>query len=122
MDCFVRRNDRSDASPYTDPKKGEGKDMKNPCVYIMANRRHGTLYVGVTSQLGARVWQHKNGVTQGFTSQYRVHQLVWFEQHETMASAILREKQLKAGSRQRKIDLIEALNPQWLDLYERILG
>jgi len=85
--------------------------MKNPCVYIMASRRHGTLYVGVTSQLGARVWQHKNGVTQGFTSQY-----------ETMASAILREKQLKAGSRQRKIDLIEALNPQWLDLYERILG
>ena len=108
--------------PTLAPKKGEVEDMKNPCVYIMANRRHGTLYVGVTSQLGARVWQHKNGVTQGFTSQYRVHQLVWFEQHETMASAILREKQLKAGSRQRKIDLIEALNPQWLDLYERILG
>ena len=108
--------------PTLTPKKGEVEDMKNPCVYIMASRRHGTLYVGVTSQLGARVWQHKNGVTQGFTSQYRVHQLVWYEQHETMASAILREKQLKAGSRQRKIDLIEALNPQWLDLYERILG
>ena len=95
--------------------------MKLPCVYIMANKRHGTLYVGVTSQLGVRVWQHKNGVTQGFTSKYRVHQLVWYERHEMMDAAILREKQLKAGSRQRKIDLIESFNPQWLDLYEQIL-
>ena len=96
--------------------------MKLPCVYIMANKRHGTLYVGVTSQLGVRVWQHKNGIMKGFTSKYRIHQLVWYERHDAMETAILREKQLKAGSRQRKIDLIEALNPQWLDLYEQILG
>ena len=96
--------------------------MKQPCVYIMSNRRHGTLYVGVTSQLAARVWQHKNGVMQGFTSKYRLYQLVWYERHESMAAAIEREKQLKAGSRQRKIELIEALNPAWEDLYERVLG
>jgi len=95
--------------------------MKQPCVYIMANRRHGTLYVGVTSHLPARVWQHKNGALPGFTSKYRLYLLVGYEPHEHMESAILREKQLKAGSRQRKLDLIESLNPQWQDLYEQIL-
>ena len=95
--------------------------MKHPCVYIMTNRRDGTLYVGVTSQLGARVWQHKTRALPGFTSKYNLHHLVWFERHETMESAILREKQLKAGNRQRKLALIEALNPDWQDLYEQIL-
>jgi len=95
--------------------------MKLPCVYIMTNRREGTLYVGVTSQLGARVWQHKTGALPGFTSEYNLHHLVWFERHETMASAIVREKQLKAGNRQRKLALIEAINPEWQDLYEQIL-
>ena len=95
--------------------------MKLPCVYIMANRPQGTLYVGVTSQLPARVWQHKHKVTGGFTARYGVDRLVWFETHETMVSAIQREKQLKAGSRQKKLALIEALNPGWDDLYWTLL-
>ena len=95
--------------------------MKLPCVYIMANRPQGTLYVGVTSQLPARVWQHKHKVTGGFTARYGVDRLVWFETHETMVSAIQREKQLKAGSRQKKLALIEALNPRWDDLYLTVL-
>ncbi len=95
--------------------------MKQACVYILANRPHGTLYVGVTSDLVARVWQHKNKALDGFTKKYGVHQLVWFEQHATMEAAILREKQLKAGSRVKKIALIEVANPEWKDLYDGIL-
>jgi putative endonuclease len=95
--------------------------MKLPCVYILANRPHGTLYVGVTSSLGARIWQHKNALMDGFTKKYGVHQLVWFECHGTMETAILREKQLKAGSRAKKLALIEAENPEWKDLYDGIL-
>ncbi len=95
--------------------------MKLPCVYIMANRPQGTLYVGVTSQLPTRVWQHKNKVTGGFTSRYGVDRLVWNEAHAEMGAAILREKQLKAGSRQKKLALIEAMNPQWDDLYLTLL-
>ena len=95
--------------------------MKQACVYILANRPHGTLYVGVTSDLVARVWQHKNKALDGFTKKYGVHQLVWFEQHATMEAAILREKQLKAGSRVKKIALIEVVNPEWKDLYDGIL-
>ncbi|AGA32463.1 Excinuclease ABC, C subunit-like protein [Thioalkalivibrio nitratireducens DSM 14787] len=95
--------------------------MKQPCVYMMTNRRNGTLYVGVTSNLVQRVWQHKSGVVEGFTKQYSLHRLAWFEVHETMESAISREKQLKAGNRKRKLRLIEALNPDWRDLYADIL-
>ena len=95
--------------------------MKQACVYILANRPHGTLYVGVTSDLVARVWQHKNKALDGFTKKYGVHQLVWFEQHDTMEAAILQEKQLKAGSRVKKIALIEVANPEWKDLYDGIL-
>ena len=95
--------------------------MKQPHVYILASARNGTLYVGVTSDLVARIWQHKNHVLQGFSSQYGVDQLVWFEAHETMDSAIAREKQLKAGSRARKLALIETTNPDWRDLYDGIL-
>jgi putative endonuclease len=95
--------------------------MKQPCVYIMASARHGTLYVGVTSRLSARVWQHKTGAMVGFTSRYAVHLLVWYEVHEEMLAAIAREKQLKAGSRLKKLQLIENMNPQWRDLYEGIL-
>ncbi|WP_137890910.1 GIY-YIG nuclease family protein [Ramlibacter sp. 2FC] len=94
---------------------------KQPCVYILASRPNGTLYVGVTSQLTAWVWQHRNDVVEGFTRKYGVHTLVWYERHETMEGAILREKQLKAGSRKRKTDLIERMNPRWQDLYEQIL-
>ena len=96
--------------------------MKQPCVYIMASAKRGTLYVGVTSHPIARVWQHKSGVLEGFTQKYQVKQLVWFELHIDMISAITREKQLKAGSRLKKIQLIESLNPEWDDLYGRILG
>lgn len=94
--------------------------MKQPCVYILASRRNGTLYVGVTSNLPARVWQHRNDVVDGFSKKYGVHTLVWYEPHETMESAILREKQLKAGSRARKLALIEAANPQWRDLADEL--
>ena len=95
--------------------------MRQPCVYMLASRRNGTLYVGVTSDLVRRVWQHKSGATGGFTSKYKVHGLVWYERHESMEGAILREKQLKAGSRARKIALIERMNPGWRDLYPDIL-
>ena len=94
--------------------------MKHPCVYILASARKGTLYVGVTSNLPGRVWQHKNDVLEGFTRKYQVHDLVWYEAHDTMESAIGREKQLKAGSRARKIALIEAMNPAWRDLFDDI--
>lgn len=78
-----------------------------PCVYILASKRNGTLYVGVTSDLLKRVWQHRNEVVEGFTKRYDVHMLVWYEVHETMESAILREKELKKWRRQWKIALIE---------------
>jgi putative endonuclease len=88
---------------------------------MMASQLRGTLYVGVTSDLPVRVWQHKNNIFQGFSQRYQVHHLVWFQVSDSMESAILREKQLKAGSRQKKIDLIEATNPCWDDLYSDIL-
>jgi len=91
---------------------------KQPCVYILASRWHGTLYVGVTSELAKRVWQHKNDVLPGFTRRYGVHRLVWYEPHESMVAAIAREKAINAWKRQWKIELIERSNPQWLDLYE----
>jgi predicted GIY-YIG superfamily endonuclease len=94
--------------------------MKQPAVYMMANRRNGTLYTGVTSDLAGRVWQHKNGKV-GFTSRYGCKMLVWYELHGEMIAAIEREKQIKGGSRKRKIALIEALNPEWEDLYEGIV-
>ena len=96
--------------------------MKQAHVYILASARNGTLYVGVTSQLVQRIWQHKNHVLEGFSQRYKVTQLVWFEAHERMEAAILREKKIKSGSRKRKLDLIEAMNPGWRDLYEDILG
>jgi len=95
--------------------------VKLPCVYLMASRRNGTLYIGVTSNLVQRVWQHKHDVVDGFTSQYGVHRLVWFEQHETMASAIARERALKEWRRAWKLVLIEESNPEWRDLYEEIV-
>ena len=91
-----------------------------PCVYLLASRRNGVLYVGVTSNLPQRIWQHRTHVIAGFTSRYRVHRLVWFEQHETMESAILREKAIKEWQRHWKRELIEATNPYWRDLYPEI--
>lgn len=91
--------------------------MKSPCVYILASQQNGTLYIGVTSDLIQRVWQHKNDLTEGFSKKYRVHNLVWYEQHADMYSAITREKQIKEWRRQWKIVLIEKTNPHWDDLY-----
>ena len=88
----------------------------HPCVYILASKRLGTLYVGVTSDLVRRLWQHREGVIPGFTKRHRVHILIWFEQHGTVESAIAREKQLKNWHRPWKVNLIEASNPNWADL------
>jgi putative endonuclease len=93
--------------------------MKNPCVYIIANRRNGTIYTGVTSDLIKRIHQHRTQPT-GFVAKYACKFLVWFEQHATMENAITREKQLKAGSRKAKLTLIESTNPAWRDLYPEI--
>ncbi len=93
---------------------------KQPCVYILANRRNGTLYVGVTSELIKRVWQHKNGLAEGFTKRYAAHCLVWYELHETMKSAIVREKAIKEWKRKWKLELIEKNNPNWLDIYNML--
>jgi putative endonuclease len=90
---------------------------KNPCVYILSSARNGTLYVGVTSDLLKRIWEHKNDVIEGFTKRYSVHTLVWFEKHETMESAIVREKAIKEWKRKWKLALIERQNPEWIDLY-----
>lgn len=95
--------------------------MKQPAVYILASQRNGTLYIGVTSNLVQRVWQHKQDLVEGFTKKYSVHILVYFEQHEDMQSAITREKQLKKWNRAWKLSLIEKQNPQWLDLWQQII-
>jgi putative endonuclease len=95
--------------------------QRQPAVYILASRRNGTLYIGVTSDLLQRVWQHRTGVVPGFTKRYGCKTLVWYELHSTMPDAIAREKQLKGGSRKRKLDLIETANPDWRDLYEELI-
>ena len=94
--------------------------MKQPAVYIMTNRRNGTIYTGVTSDLVQRIWQHKQGI-KGFSARYDCKLLVWYEIHEEMLPAIAREKQIKGGSRRKKLALIEAMNPTWADLYESIV-
>ncbi len=95
--------------------------IKQPAVYILASRKNGTLYVGVTSDLVKRIWEHRNDVVEGFTNRYGVHQLVWYEIHESMDSAIQREKRLKEWKRKWKVQLIENRNPNWEDLYPRII-
>lgn len=95
--------------------------VKQPCVYMLASKRNGTLYIGVTSDLVRRVWQHKDGAVDGFTKQYGIKMLVWFEQHGTMETAILREKQIKEWKRKWKLELIEQENPNWTDLWEEII-
>ena len=94
---------------------------KQPVIYILASQRNGTLYVGVTSNLVKRVWEHKNNLADGFSRRYGVHMLVYYEIVDTMDAAITREKQLKAGSRAKKLQLIESLNPEWNDLYASIV-
>ncbi len=93
---------------------------KEPVVYIMSNKRNGTLYIGVTSDLQKRVWEHKNNVVKGFTEKYKLHLLVYFELHTAMYDAMTREKQLKAWKRIWKLQLIEKQNPHWQDYYATI--
>ena len=95
--------------------------MKHPCVYILASHRNGTLYVGVTSNLAGRIWQHRHDLVADFTQHHGVHTLVWFEPHASMAVAIAREKSIKRWRRQWKLRLIESTNPAWRDLYPDIL-
>ncbi len=94
---------------------------KQPAVYILASKRNGTLYIGVTSDLPKRAWEHKNDVVEGFTKRYSVHRLVYYELHEDMESAIRREKHMKKWNRAWKLELIEKQNPDWRDLWKGIL-
>jgi len=94
---------------------------KQPAVYILASKRNGTLYTGVTSSLIRRIWEHKSDFADGFSRKYAVHLLVYYELYETMDAAITREKQIKAGSRANKLRLIETANPEWSDLYPTII-
>jgi putative endonuclease len=88
---------------------------------MLASKRNGTLYTGVTSDLVKRIWQHREGIVEGFTKQYGIKMLVWFEQHGTMETAILREKQIKEWKRKWKLELIEQENSNWTDLWEEII-
>ena len=94
---------------------------KTYCVYIMASKRNGTLYIGMTSNLPRRVWEHKNNIIKGFTSKYKVYNLVYYEQGTDVYGAIQREKQLKKWNRKWKLELIEKNNPTWKDSYDEIL-
>ena len=94
---------------------------KQAAVYILASRRDGTLYIGVTSNLQKRAWEHKNDLTDGFTKRYGVHRLVYYELLEDMLTAIKREKQLKKWNRAWKVELIEGQNPEWNDLWDGII-
>ena len=95
--------------------------MKQPCVYMVVNRRNGTTYTGVTSNLPRRAFEHRNGLMKGFSSKYGCKILVWYELHATINDAITREKQIKAGSRTKKLALIESLNPDWNDLFDTLV-
>jgi predicted GIY-YIG superfamily endonuclease len=115
LDCFVPRIKSGVLAMAS-----AGGFMKAPCVYMMASERNGTVYTGVTSNLPKRAYQHRNKLVPGFTSHYGCTLLVWYEYYERIEDAIAREKQIKAGSRKRKLELIETVNPQWRDLYEEL--
>ena len=95
---------------------------KQPAVYILASKRNGTLYIGVTSDLQKRIWEHKKDLVEGFTRRYRVHRVVYYELHEDMVSAIAREKQMKKCNRAWKLELIESQNSDWRDLGRRLFN
>ena len=106
------------------PESRRGKEEavnKQPAVYILASNRNGTLYIGVTSDLVKRIWEHRNNMVEGFTKRYGVHHLVWYDQHESMESAIEQEKRLKEWKRVWKLEWIERTNPEWQDLYHTIV-
>jgi putative endonuclease len=90
-------------------------------VYLLANRKNGTLYIGMTDDLAKRIWQHRSGALPGFTQRYGVKMLVWYEQHESRESAFMRERQIKKWNRDWKLKLIEEMNPAWRDLYDDLL-
>jgi putative endonuclease len=94
---------------------------KQPAVYILASKKNGTLYIGVTSNLVRRIWEHKSNMEEGSSERYAVHRLVWYELHESMESAIAREKRLKEWKRAWKLELIESSNPTWQDLYPTLV-
>ena len=94
--------------------------MKQSCVYIVASGRNGTLYTGVTTNLQRRIFEHREGLLAGFSKRYGCKILVWYEVYDGMAEAIAREKQIKAGSRAKKLALIESFNPEWADLFESL--
>lgn len=96
-------------------------NLKNGYVYILTNKNNSVLYVGVTSNLRKRIYEHKNGLTDSFSKKYNAEKLVYYEVFESVESAILREKQLKAGSRKKKLDLVLNKNPRFEDLYQKIL-
>ncbi len=96
--------------------------VRRPCVYVLASKRNGTLYVGVTNDLIRRIWEHRTNIVDGFTKKYAVHTLVYYEFHQTMPDAIQREKQIKKWNRAWKVELIQRDNPQWWDLYESIVS
>lgn len=129
VDSGIRRSDEGGVNRHPgagqDPVRvgtQEGNMERQPCVYLLASKRNGTLYAGVTSNLIKRVWEHKNIQVEGFTSKYGVYTLVWYEIHETMESAIQREKAIKNWKRAWKIKIIEEMNPQWRDLYDDLNG
>ncbi|RDI46934.1 GIY-YIG nuclease family protein [Aquicella lusitana] len=94
--------------------------MKQYFVYILASQRHGTLYTGSTSDLKKRIWQHKNNIIPGFTAKYRVHRLVYYEEHSSLVEMVRRERRIKNWCRKWKLNLIEEFNPTWKDLYEEV--
>ena len=105
---------------YVGMTKAEMK-LKQPAVYILASQRKGTLYTGVTNDLSRRIWEHKNDLIEGFTRKYSVHQLVYYELHNDMVTAITREKQIKKWKRSWKIELIERDNPDWRDRWDELI-
>jgi putative endonuclease len=127
-DAMVRTGPFQHYNPFVIARSEATKQSRamqrdfQPAVYIVASARNGTLYVGVTSDLPKRAFQHREGVIDGFSKRYGCKRLVWFELHSTMEHAIVREKQLKGGSRKRKTALVEAENPLWDDLFESICG
>jgi putative endonuclease len=121
LDPGVRRGDGGGAGDGVVVIPAKAPRMKLPCVYLLASKRNGTLYVGVTSNLIQRIWQHKNDQVEGFTRKYKVHTLVWYEAHETMESAIAREKAIKEWQRAWKLELVEETNPEWRDLYAEVV-
>ena len=125
MDVGVRAKQEPEPKPESNIKNTslylEEAMEWQPCVYILTNKENGTLYVGVTSNLPKRIWQHKNKLIEGFSKRYNLDRLVWYEIHEDILSAITREKVIKYWKRQWKLEAINNFNPTWKDLYKEIV-